>query len=132
MFNFVEIRESPDSAAPNRTKSIDIKHSSIDECKDSVKARRRSLSLEEVCLDDSDEARSSKSRVSTTAPESDRRDRWFTWKSRRFSFKRARTKEEKSEKVENSGDESKIEGRVRSARKSSGDSFNACSLQVRT
>lgn len=125
MFNFVEIRESQDSATTNPTKSVDIKHSFIDECKDNVKARRRSLSLEEVCLDDSDE---SKSRVSTTAPESDRKDRWFAWKSRRFSFKRAKTKEEK---VENCGDESKIEGRVPSVNKPSGDSFNECSLQVR-
>ncbi|KAL1552268.1 hypothetical protein AAHA92_13086 [Salvia divinorum] len=85
VFKCVEIRESHNSAAPSRSKSIEVKHSSVDESRD--KSRRRSLSLEEACLD---EPGVSESR----APEPDKKDRWFSWKSRRFSFKRAKTKEE--------------------------------------
>ncbi|KAH6826329.1 hypothetical protein C2S53_017678, partial [Perilla frutescens var. hirtella] len=127
LFNFVEIRDVQDSTAINRTKSIDVKHSSTDECKDNAKARRRSLSLEEVCLDESDAsegkdtAAQTQSRVSATMLESDKKpsDRWFSWKSRRFSFKRAKTKEEKPE----------IESKIESANLSSIDSFNDQALQ---
>ncbi|KAH6804754.1 hypothetical protein C2S51_033001, partial [Perilla frutescens var. frutescens] len=127
LFNFVEIRDVQDSTAINRTKSIDVKHSSTDECKDNAKARRRSLSLEEVCLDESDAsegkdtAAQTQSRVPATVLESDKKpsDRWFSWKSRRFSFKRAKTKEEKPE----------IESKIESANLSSIDSFNDQALQ---
>lgn len=119
LFNFVEIREAQDSAGPNRTKSVDAKVLFGDECKDNVKARRRSLSLEEVCLDELDEssAPEAKDTVARTKPrapaavlEPDKKDRWFSWKSKGFSFKRAKTKEEKSElKSENCGDNSRVQ-----------------------
>lgn len=119
LFNFVEIREAQDFAAPNRTKSVDAKVLFGDECKDNVKARRRSLSLEEVCLDELDESSASegKDTVARTKPrapaavlEPDKKDRWFSWKSKGFSFKRAKTKEEKSElRSENCGDNSRVQ-----------------------
>lgn len=85
VFKCVEIRESHNSAAPSRSKSIDSKCSYVDESRD--KSRRRSLSLEEACLDEPCVPES-------RTPEPDKKDRWFSWKSRRFSFKRAKTKEE--------------------------------------
>ncbi|XP_057799943.1 uncharacterized protein LOC131015544 [Salvia miltiorrhiza] len=125
MFNFVEIRESQDSSAISRTKSIDVKYLHAHERKDNVRARRRSLSLEEVCLDEPDTAHA-KSRGPVVGLEPDKKDRWFTWKSRRFSFKRAKTKEDKLEvKVDNRNDEA----RIQSPNVSSIDSFNDCSLQ---
>ncbi|KAG6388087.1 hypothetical protein SASPL_153284 [Salvia splendens] len=85
VFKCVEIRESHNSAAPSRSKSIDLKCSFADESRD--KSRRRSLSLEEACLDEPGVPES-------RTLEPDKKDRWFSWKSRRFSFKRAKTKEE--------------------------------------
>ncbi|KAK4388656.1 hypothetical protein Sango_2202600 [Sesamum angolense] len=132
LFNFVEIREHQDSAAMARTKSSQVKGLS---CRENVKARRRSLSQEEVCLDESDESGSfpltslsNKLRapsVSGTVPDLDKKEGWFSWKSRRFSFKRAKTKEEKlDEKTEGCSTENKIDADPQCSTSSSVDPFN--------
>ncbi|KAL0394267.1 UNVERIFIED_CONTAM: hypothetical protein Slati_4392900 [Sesamum latifolium] len=132
LFNFVEIREHQDSAAMARTQSIQVKGSSG---RENVKARRRSLSQEEVCLDESDESGSfaptslsNKSRApsgSGTVLDTDKKEGWFSWKSRRFSFKRAKTKEEKfDEKTENCSIENKIDADPQCSTSSSVDPFN--------
>ncbi|KAL0285356.1 UNVERIFIED_CONTAM: hypothetical protein Scaly_2821500 [Sesamum calycinum] len=132
LFNFVEIREHQDSAAMARTKSSQVKGLS---CRENVKARRRSLSQEEVCLDESDESGSfpltslsNKLRapsVSGTVPDLDKKEGWFSWKSRRFSFKRAKTKEEKlDEKAEGCSTENKIDADPQCSTSSSVDPFN--------
>ncbi|KAK6140697.1 hypothetical protein DH2020_025561 [Rehmannia glutinosa] len=119
LFNFVEMRDSQDSAAITRggsTKCSEVKTLST---KENVKARRRSLSQEEVSLDESDEsstfdakdaAQTSSSINSRSPGVSDKKEGWFSWKSRRFSFKRAKTKEEKfDEKAESCSNENKID-----------------------
>ncbi|XP_011081558.1 uncharacterized protein LOC105164575 isoform X2 [Sesamum indicum] len=133
LFNFVEIREHQDSAAMARTKSIQVKGSTGGE---NVKARRRSLSQEEVCLDESDESGSfaptslsNKSRtpsVSGTVLDTDKKEGWFSWKSRRFSFKRAKTKDEKTESC---SIENKIDADPQCSTSSSVDPFNDSAKQ---
>lgn len=150
LFNFVEIREPQDSVATTLgglTKSSDVKGLSANEYKENVKGRRRSLSLEEVSLYDSDDqlsasetkdaaqislsTKSSSPAVSGFVLDSDKKERWFSWKSRRFSFKRAKTKEEKSdEKTESCGNENKIDADLQPTVSSSVDSFSDRALQV--
>ncbi|KAI3468021.1 hypothetical protein Pfo_024684 [Paulownia fortunei] len=130
LFNFAEIRDSQDTVAISRGS----------EYKENVKARRRSLSQEEVSLDESDESSafeakdagqtslSTESRsavVSGTVLDSDKKLGWFSWKSRRFSFKRAKTKEEKfDEKTESCSNENKIDADPQCTVSSSVDSFS--------
>ncbi|KAL3844041.1 hypothetical protein ACJIZ3_001444 [Penstemon smallii] len=114
LLNFVEIKEPQDTTATTRggssTKALD--------CNENANGRRRALSQEEVSLDESDDSTTfdakdaaqmslfTKSRtfaVSRTLLNSDKikEGGWFSWKNRGFSFKRAKTKEEKfDEKTE--------------------------------
>ncbi|KAL7159062.1 hypothetical protein ABFS83_01G004100 [Erythranthe nasuta] len=95
LFNFVEIRESQESATMARTKSVDVKRFSGSEShKENMKARRRSLSQEEVSLDEPDESSSFEARnlAQTSLSMTKSKEGWFSWKNRRFSFKRAKTK----------------------------------------
>ncbi|KAK4419912.1 hypothetical protein Salat_2404100 [Sesamum alatum] len=129
LFNFVEIREHQDSAAIAPTKSILVKGSSV---RENVKARRRSLSQEEVMnLDESDESGSftptslsNKSRGPSPSVvlDPDKKEGWFSWKSRHFSFKRAKTKEEKLD--ESCIVENKIDPDLQCSTSSSVDPFN--------
>ncbi|CAA0822761.1 Unknown protein [Striga hermonthica] len=119
LFNFVEIRDSQEPMAITRAGSVNI--SSTGEEKESVKARRRSLSQEEEeSLDESDDSSTIEAQdVKPTLAlghvlTSDKKEGWFSWKNRRFyTFKRAKTKEEKfDEKPKsscNSFSESKID-----------------------
>ncbi|KAL3655827.1 hypothetical protein CASFOL_000223 [Castilleja foliolosa] len=104
LFNFAEIRDSQDSAAITRggsVKSVEAKY------KENVKARRRSLSQEEVSPDESDESKDAeqtrKNDASGNVLVSDKKEGWFSWKSRRFSFKRAKTKEDKGDEKAEGG-----------------------------
>ncbi|KAL9176546.1 hypothetical protein ABFS82_01G004400 [Erythranthe guttata] len=92
LFNFVEIRESQESATMARTKSVDVKRFSGSQShKENMKARRRSLSQEEVSLDEPDESSVFEAKnAGQTMTKS--KEGWFSWKNRRFSFKRAKTK----------------------------------------
>lgn len=98
LLNFVEARDS-----------VAITGLEANEYKKNVKSRRRSLSLEEVSLDDSGELNSfqtkdaagmrlsTRSRSPGAVLDSDKKETWFSWTSRRLSIKRAKTKEEKPE-----------------------------------
>lgn len=101
LFNFVEIRESPESKTITRTKSAQVKDLSLNETKENGKARRRSLSLS---LDESDESTTfepkdaaAQTSHQTNSLDSGKKEGWFSWKSPRFSFKRAKTKDEKTD-----------------------------------
>ncbi|KAG8375793.1 hypothetical protein BUALT_Bualt10G0137400 [Buddleja alternifolia] len=104
LLNFVEIREPQDSIATTRggsTKCSEVKGLSDNEFNESVKGRRKALSQEEITLDESDESSTFEAKDESAAPTSlslsTKKEGWFSWKSRRFSIKRAKTKEDNFE-----------------------------------
>lgn len=126
LFNFVEIRNDQGLMPVPRCSStacIQVKGSTDGEHKRNAKARQRSLSLEEQSLDElgqieakdiASSSFSSKSirmpAVSGEAQDSRKKEGWFSWSSRHFSFKRAKNKEENlDEKVESCSNEDKID-----------------------
>ncbi|KAL8501821.1 hypothetical protein ACS0TY_021074 [Phlomoides rotata] len=130
LLNFVEVREAHDSVATTRLDA--------NEFKKNVKARRRSPSLEEVSLDDSDELNlsdtkdaqislSTRSRSPGRVLDSDKKETWFWWTSRRLSIKRAKTKEEKPES--SSIDDAKVDADQRPTESPSTDSFSNRAIQ---
>ncbi|KAL0330543.1 UNVERIFIED_CONTAM: hypothetical protein Sradi_5041000 [Sesamum radiatum] len=70
-------------------------------------------------------ARTKSSQVKGMVLDLDKKEGWFSWKSRRFSFKRAKTKEEKlDEKAEGCSTENKIDADPQCSTSSSVDPFN--------